>query len=141
MANNQRANPPTGHLPSGPGASHTPTCGCCLAYQALKSRERVRQTMILMHGHKAGLSEKSARSKVDNILVRLAQVCIEYEDAERAFIHAAKSKALDLVELRQAALKLAGEVMAEAGRRLASIDDDILGLQGFIKQPNWQAIG
>jgi hypothetical protein len=90
--------------------------------------------MVLMYGYKTGLREQTAKSKEDNILLGLARVCAEYEDAERAFNHAAKSRPPDLAELRQVALKLAGEIMAEAGRRLASIDAEMLELQGFTRE-------
>ena len=135
MTNNQHANPLPGYIPSGPGGTHTPTCGCCLAYKAVKCREKVQHTMVLMHNYKTALTEQSAKSKVDNILVGLARVCTEYEDAERAFNHAAKSRPPDLAELREVALKLAAEIMAEAARRLASIDDEMSELQRSTRQP------
>jgi hypothetical protein len=91
--------------------------------------------MIFMHGYKTGLREQSAKSKVDNMLAGLARVCAEYEDAERAFNHAAKSRPPDLVELREVALKLAADIMAQAARRLASIDDEMLELQSSTRQP------
>lgn len=132
MASNQRSDPATSNLPLWPGAAHTPACGCCLAYRALKNRERVRQTMVIMQDYRASMRGMSHKSKVDNILIGLAEVCLEYEDAERVFIRAAESTAPD--ELKQSALRLAGEIMADAGRRLDSVNDAILEVQGITAQ-------
>ena len=88
--------------------------------------------MVIMQDYRASMRGMSHKSKVDNILIGLAEVCLEYEDAERVFIRAAESTAPD--ELKQSALRLAGEIMADAGRRLDSVNDAILEVQGITAQ-------
>ncbi|KAK4235024.1 hypothetical protein C8A03DRAFT_37152 [Achaetomium macrosporum] len=121
---------PSSSVPSYPGASHTPVCGCCLAYQAVKNRERVRKALILVHDHVSTTNKdgNSVKSDFQSILIGLTDVCTVYEDAERMLIRAAGNTVPN--ELKQSAAKLAASSIAAAGRQLDALSGVILELQG-----------
>ncbi|KAK3291028.1 uncharacterized protein B0H64DRAFT_50904 [Chaetomium fimeti] len=113
---NHHASKANGRLSSGPGGAHTPVCGCCLAYQAVKARERVRQTLVTVQNHMATLGRSPVKSKFEEIILQLADVCIRYENAERLLVQTAESG--DSNERKQAILGLVGTMIATAGKQL-----------------------
>ncbi|KAH6649443.1 hypothetical protein F5144DRAFT_479180, partial [Chaetomium tenue] len=120
---NQYACNPHGGAPSGPGTTHTPSCDCCLAYQALKTKEKVRAILVTIQNHIATLEPSPAKSKCKGIAMRLADLCIQYEEVEAVLIRAAKTRASG--ERQQAAVKLASIMMANAGKKLNFLIVDV----------------
>jgi hypothetical protein len=123
--NNNNADKATGLLASGPGETgHPPVCSCCLAYQALKNQERVRKILVHVQGYIATLRNPSSKARYEGLLSQLADICIQYQEAETVLIRSTESTSSD--EFKQAAVKVAGTIIAKAGQQLNGLDDALL---------------
>lgn len=108
------------------GTSHPPSCGCCLAYQAAKMREKVRKILVTIQNHVATLERSPTKSKFNGIVLRLADLCIQYEEVENVLIRTAESGASS--ELQEGAVKLAGTITAKAGKKLECLINEVSDL-------------
>lgn len=123
MNANQHVNKPQGGVPSGPGTTHAPSCSCCLAYQALKTKEKVRAISGTLQNNIATLEPSPAKAKCKGIVMRLADLCIQYEEVEAVLIRAAKTEAS--AQRQQVVVKLTGIMMANAGKKLDFLIEDV----------------
>lgn len=122
MKVNQDVNKPHGGVPFGPGTTHTPSCGCCVAYQAVKTREKIKKGLVTIQNHIATHERSPAKPKFEDIVLRLADLCIQYEEAEKVLIRTAESEASS--ERQQAAVRLTGTMIAKAGEKLDLLIDE-----------------
>ncbi|KAL2015213.1 hypothetical protein VTK56DRAFT_6065 [Thermocarpiscus australiensis] len=100
-------------------ASHEPACGCCLAYQAVRNRELVRTLMIFVEGHLATAEGYLPTAKLSCVLAGLADVCSQYEQAERVLSRTFHNAVRDAE--RHATLQLAGSMISRAGEQLEAL--------------------
>ncbi|AEO67589.1 uncharacterized protein THITE_2021402, partial [Thermothielavioides terrestris NRRL 8126] len=107
--------------PRSPAVSHAPVCSCCLAYQAVKSRERVRQALVLVQDHATTITERSSRARFESIITGLAEVCILFDDAERLLVRTSSSSFP--VEGKRSASELVDIILAAAAKKLDWLND------------------
>ncbi|AEO60334.1 hypothetical protein MYCTH_95577 [Thermothelomyces thermophilus ATCC 42464] len=78
-----------------------PACSFCLAYQAVKNRERVRRI--------------------------LADVCLRYDEAEALLARAARAES---DEFSWGVVRLAGTMIQQVGRQLDALSDTVASMGG-----------
>ena len=124
--------PPTKHahgaFPSGPDTSHAPSCACCLTYPAVKMKEKARKILVTTQSHVATLERSPTKSMFNGIVLQLADLCLQYEEAERVLTRAAESGFSS--KRHKAELMLASIKFAKAVKRLDSLIDNISELLG-----------
>jgi major membrane immunogen (membrane-anchored lipoprotein) len=66
----------------------------------------------------------SSKARYEGLLSQLADICIQYQEAETVLIRSTESTSSD--EFKQAAVKVAGTIIAKAGQQLNGLDDALL---------------
>jgi hypothetical protein len=98
-------------------------------------REKVRKILVTIQSHVGTLERSPTKSKFNGIVLRLADLCIQYEEAESVLIRTAESGVSS--ERQQAAVTLADIMIAKAGKKLDSLIDTVSEL--FAEQKSKRA--
>ncbi|KAL2166080.1 hypothetical protein VTG60DRAFT_3314 [Thermothelomyces hinnuleus] len=132
---------------SATGTWTRPACSCCLAYQAVKNRERVRRILAAVRNRAAvalappplvpppsSSSSSSSpppprpsRAELQEMVRELAGVCLRYAEAEALLARAACAES---DEFRCGAVRLAGTMIQQVGLQLDALNDAVASMGG-----------